>query len=359
MLQSCKRIFSPRVGRIQKLSMSSNFRFYNSDDIFEISKKLENEREEAIKNFKQLELNSKNAERHITKENLKTKIEDDENIDPILRSKLRQQTIALRETEFAIKRVIVRKQILQEARNLHEQKEQHMKLVEIQTKYENFIQRMVSKEGRNISIPFTSSGDSFSPTFLTHLLYALKRNTTVEEITIDSNVIFEQHGVEWTEIVKENNTLKRISLKSNQISNASTIAFIESLKNNHTIEIVNFGGNINSDEGVLALSELLKINKGIKTLDFGGDYSDRFLNFDPMCPPIHHKISDNGAIALSDALKMNQTLKQLKGREYSISDQGALKYINDALKTNTSLEKLSLSYYVFDRQMRPQIQAYI
>ncbi|KAG9061903.1 hypothetical protein KI688_007054 [Linnemannia hyalina] len=156
------------------------------------------------------------------------------------------------------------------------------------------------------------------------LTEALKTNSTLTTLDLESNSIGSNGAKALAEALKTNSFLTTLDLESNSIGENGAQALAEALKTNKTLTTLNLWNNSIGENGARALSEALKTNSTLTTLDLWND-----------------SIGDNGAKALAEALKTNSTLTTLNLGSNSIGDNGAQALV-EALKTNSTLTTLDL-----------------
>ncbi|CAE7280729.1 NLRC3, partial [Symbiodinium necroappetens] len=154
---------------------------------------------------------------------------------------------------------------------------------------------------------------------------ALKTNSTLISISLESNRIGVEGCKAIAEALKTNSTLISISLESNDIGVEGCKAICEALKTNSTLASIKLGYNNIGDEGAQAISEALKTNSTLISISLESN-----------------RIGVKGGKAICEALKFNSTLTSINLKGNRIG-KGAVKAICEVLKTNSTLTSINLA----------------
>jgi Ran GTPase-activating protein (RanGAP) involved in mRNA processing and transport len=189
-----------------------------------------------------------------------------------------------------------------------------------------------------------------SPTSITYLMNALKKNTTLRELDISYNQkISMACANSIANMLSVNTTLDTLNLCSMEYKHARVI--LRELVRNRSIRKIKFN-DVKFNEQVTELTNMLDNNTTLHTLKFDNcTFNDRgmFLLTSSLARNTtlkkfsikQNKISRNSATHIADYLRSNPALKKLSLNRCNITNEMILQFA-DALQTNNTLNHLDL-----------------
>lgn len=171
------------------------------------------------------------------------------------------------------------------------------------------------------------SSNKISPLDALRIHNMLLKNKHLASVNMEINYIGDG-GATWiAEALEKNNSLKNIKLGWNNLLDDAAMAFAKMLRVNNSLEALNLKCNKFSAGAMQTFAEALKINTGLVELN------------------VINAIDTEGAIHICEALKSNTTLKKLSLRANNI--KGAAKSIASMLACNT-LTEIDIAFCWFD-----------
>ena len=185
----------------------------------------------------------------------------------------------------------------------------------------------------------------------------LKSNITLQELNISHNNITNKGITKITEAIQINSTLQNINISKNHITTEGLLYLMEAVKNNCTLQVVNITHNINN----VTRSGFTSIKQCIENLQYPiqilaswneiNTYGELMSKISKSCSPddIEEDVwsfkeyhPDHLVMCLSECLKEDDTLQELYLRDKRITREGA-KSISEAIKVNKTLKILSIT----------------
>ncbi|CAE7340284.1 NLRC3 [Symbiodinium sp. CCMP2456] len=170
---------------------------------------------------------------------------------------------------------------------------------------------------------------------------ALKYNSTLTSINLESNDINAEGGKAIGQAFKTNSTLTSINLQATGMGREGgegAKAIAEALKSNSTLNSIQLAHNRIDDEGGKAIGEALKSNSTLTSINLEGN-----------------RIGEAGGKAIGEALKSNSTLTSIQLAYNCIDDEGG-KAIGEALKSNSTLTSINLAGNDISEQVLAEMQ---
>ena len=152
------------------------------------------------------------------------------------------------------------------------------------------------------------------------LAEAIKRNSTLTELNLRLNGIYDAGATALAEALKTNTTLTMLDLTENfEISDLGATALAEAIQTNSTLAGLNLSKNEIEDAGATALAKALQKNSNLRVLNLSDN-----------------SIGDTGAAALAEAIQTNSTLTLLKLCGNNIGENG-IAALAEAIKINSTI----------------------
>lgn len=128
-------------------------------------------------------------------------------------------------------------------------------------------------------------------------------------------------------ILTPNTNICSIVAYTSNIDTKAAIALAETLRKDNILEVLRLFNNDIDDYGVTHIAKALTVNKTLKYLNVG----------------MNKEITSKGANALAGALRVNSTLQKLDLANCKIDDEGA-KALAKAIEVNKNLEMLNIAH---------------
>eukprot|EP00039_Didymoeca_costata_P002572 m.61166 g.61166 ORF g.61166 m.61166 type:complete len:543 (-) comp11381_c0_seq2:210-1838(-) len=166
-------------------------------------------------------------------------------------------------------------------------------------------------------------GNGIGPVGLHSLTHAMRWNSTLQVLNLESNLINDEAIIPFAKILESNKCLQFLYLCYNQIGERGAQALGEALRKNSILEYLNLKDN-NIKDGIKYIAEALKVNQGLHALYLYGN-----------------KLGNEGAAYLAEGLRENTVLESLGLECNGIGDEGAAK-LAEAFKSNIPLKNIYL-----------------
>lgn len=174
---------------------------------------------------------------------------------------------------------------------------------------------------------------------------SLKRNTTLQHLSLINNMIEDDGAVAIVDAIKGNDalSLNSLNLKFNCIGIDSAISIAAMLVTDSSLIELDISQNLMiGSEGVVMIAEALKRNKTLAKLILD------WIRF-----------GEDGARSIAVLLTTNVSLMEIGMNMCHVGDAGIIA-ISDALKTNKSLERLSIRFnhissHVITNELAPML----
>jgi Ran GTPase-activating protein (RanGAP) involved in mRNA processing and transport len=160
---------------------------------------------------------------------------------------------------------------------------------------------------------------------LTMLGEALKRNSTLEVLSIDRPLLFsaQEEAIEHVAMgLRENTGLRALSIKHAGIRERGCYFLCDNLALNHTLNTLDLSSNKLPEDAGPSLAKLLNLSQGLSTLLVS-----------------NNQLGDRGCTALADALARNQGITDLDVAYNDIGQEGLIQ-LAAAIQEQASLVKL-------------------
>lgn len=157
-----------------------------------------------------------------------------------------------------------------------------------------------------------------------YLAASLAFNSTLQGLSLAINSITEKGAELFGSALEVNSTLTELFLNATHKGSRGAVRIADALKTNSFLTLLSLSANAIGDEGALALSEALIFNSTLLNLHLD-----------------HNKIKDDGCRAIATSLLTNTTLTDL---DLSVNDieNSTLEVLAGVLWRNTSLTDLNL-----------------
>lgn len=187
----------------------------------------------------------------------------------------------------------------------------------------NSLSNLLQNEACNLE-KLVISNNALSDTVFAKLCQALKTNTTVKELELESVGASGEGGGEAIALfVRENNVITSLRIGKNAIEYLGTKKIADALKTNKSLQSVTMPTNGLDEVGAIYIAKSLEFNNSLVRLDLSDN-----------------AIQSAGLIYLSAALENNHNIKHLNLSKNQITDNGI-----EALATVLSnIRTLDLSY---------------
>ena len=230
---------------------------------------------------------------------------------------------------------------------------------EVDTEFEECLQmrlQNIKEDEAGKSISLNSFMDDFYDMLdindiVIDLAEALRYNTTIVELHLDSCGLVLEHAIEFSRALRNMSALKWINLNSNRIGDEGLGSIVKSLENNSNINVSNISVSDNNigGKGVQYVANFLlqyeMYSLILKNLigEEGTDHYKGYLNNSLKTFDISsNNIGDEGAIIFAKALAYNPPLENLYLHDTKITSVG-IKTITTSLMNNQTLCYLDLS----------------
>jgi Ran GTPase-activating protein (RanGAP) involved in mRNA processing and transport len=212
---------------------------------------------------------------------------------------------------------------------------------------------------RNTSVETLTIFDSLSDDGAVPVFAALKRNTTLTKLDLESNNVGQKGAAMLAEALECNTSLSTLNLSYNAIGDEGYTALLRVLKeSNISLKNIELGSHWRASPMVDAIHKVVSANRaGIRLLHAQGEIDLTARMFRPAQILLEdlatnttvtvlilasNKVCDEGAVLISEVLGANRTLVKIGLSANGIGDIGALA-LAAALRENTTLKGLDLT----------------
>jgi Leucine Rich repeat len=212
---------------------------------------------------------------------------------------------------------------------------------------------------RNTSVETLTIFESLSDDGAVPLFAALKRNTTLTKLDLESNNVGQKGAALLAEALEGNTSLSTLNLSYNAIDEEGYTALLRVLKEcNISLKNIELGSHWRASPMVDAIHKVVSANRaGIRLLHAKGEIDLAARMFRPsqilfedlatnttvtVLTLASNKVCDEGTVLISKILGENRVLVKIGLSTHSIGDSGALA-LAAALRENTTLQGLDLT----------------
>ncbi|KAF9438032.1 hypothetical protein BGZ76_010081 [Entomortierella beljakovae] len=218
----------------------------------------------------------------------------------------------------------------------------------------------VNKTLRELSITRSGVNDKS----IKYIARALAKNTALKELDLSNNRITAQGFEVLCEALLGNRVLTRLCIQSNDIKTAGASHLASLLEKNFVIRHINIGSNGLGSDGCVLIANALRFNRSLTSLSLdlnemgvkGASAMALALSSNHTLTHLyipHNNIGDEGLVDICTSLRHNKSLIVLDLELNALgSGQSALgmKTLAEAIRVNTSLREINLSYNLFSSE---------